>query len=107
MCIFQADFFHACTHLNFIHGIMTCLWHSMTKQKPTNNWNNYKSSHDTIKMNTVAREFRLVPSSLTYVMTLIVKLNSTNKTFIRSSRTTLEISSASNSPTIMWQGTQL
>jgi hypothetical protein len=34
-------------------------------------------------------------------------LSSTNKTFTHSSITTLEILGALNSPTIMWQGTQL
>jgi len=102
--IFQVDFFHAHTHLNFIHGMLTCLWHSMIK---TNSWNNYKSSHDTIKVSTIMREFQLAPLSLTYAMTLFVKLNSANKTFICFTKVALEVSGVSNSPIIMWQGTKL
>jgi hypothetical protein len=52
-------------------------------------------------MSVVAREFRLVLSFLTYAMTLLVKLNSTNKTFICFARTPLEILGVSKSPTIM------
>ncbi len=35
--IFQAKFLHAHTHLNFIHGILTCLWHNISKKK-ANKW---------------------------------------------------------------------
>jgi hypothetical protein len=49
----------------------------------------------------VVREFGLVPSSLTYAMTLLVKFNSNNKTFICFVKAPLEVSGVSKSPTIM------
>jgi len=47
------------------------------------------------------REFQLAPLSLTYAMTLFVKLNSANKTFICFTKVALEVSGVSNSPIIM------
>jgi hypothetical protein len=107
MHIVQTDFFHAHTHLSFIRGILTCLWHNMAKQTPTNGWNNCRGSHDTTKVNTILTKLRLTLSSLKYMMTLLIKLNSTSKTFICFTRLAPKISSASKNSIIMWQGTQL
>jgi hypothetical protein len=51
-------------------------------------------------MKVVVKEFKLVPSSLTYAMTLFVKLNTSNIIFIHLARATLKILSASNNPII-------
>jgi hypothetical protein len=52
-------------------------------------------------MNVVVREFRLASSSLTYAITLLVKLNSTNKTFICFVKAPQEVLGVSKSPTII------
>jgi hypothetical protein len=46
------------------------------------------------------KEFKLAFLSLTYAMTLIVKSILNNRTFICSTRATLEVLGVSNSPTI-------
>jgi hypothetical protein len=47
------------------------------------------------------KEFKLAPSSLTYVMTLLFKLNSTNKTFTYFAKVALEVLGAKNNPTFV------
>jgi hypothetical protein len=47
------------------------------------------------------REFQLAHLSLTYTMTLLVKLNLANKTFTCFAKDALEVWGASNSSTIM------
>jgi hypothetical protein len=73
----------------------------MTKAK-ANKWlSNYKGLHGTTKMSVAMKEFRLTPLSLTYMMTLFIKLNLTNRTFICFVKAEPKLSGASNSPTIM------
>jgi hypothetical protein len=54
-------------------------------------------------MKAIVRKFTLIPSSLTYVVTLFIKLNSANNTFTCFTRTTPRLLGDLNSPTIMWQ----
>jgi hypothetical protein len=51
-------------------------------------------------MKAVVRKLKLIPSCLTYAITLFVKLNSTNNTFTCSTKVTPKLLGVLNSPNV-------